>query len=53
MVEKKLILEHLEFHEGNKHAAAKTLGITVKTIYNKLHQYGLFDQYRANTQRSA
>jgi Nif-specific regulatory protein len=34
------ILNHLG---GNKTKTAKTLGITVKTLYNKLHSYGMID----------
>lgn len=35
------IVRTLDHLGGNKTRAAKTLGITVKTLYNKLHSYGL------------
>lgn len=35
------ILRILAFHNGNKTKAATTLRITIKTLYNKLHRYGL------------
>lgn len=35
------IVRTLDHLAGNKTRAAKTLGITVKTLYNKLHSYGL------------
>jgi transcriptional regulator with PAS, ATPase and Fis domain len=38
--EKSLILSTLEACQQNKTKAAKQLGITVKTLYNKLDQYG-------------
>jgi transcriptional regulator with GAF, ATPase, and Fis domain len=40
-LERHHILRILEFHHGNKTKAASTLGVTIKTLYNKLHRYGL------------
>jgi transcriptional regulator with PAS, ATPase and Fis domain len=37
-VEMEHILSVLEKHQGNKPAAARELGISLKTLYNKLHQ---------------
>jgi DNA-binding NtrC family response regulator len=39
--EKRLILATLDKLEGNKRQAAKTLGISLKTLYNRLNGYGL------------
>lgn len=40
------IIMVLALCQNNKTAAAKTLGITIKTLYNKLHCYGLFEDYK-------
>ena len=34
-------LRFVEFTRGNKTRAAAALGVSVKTLYNKLGQYGL------------
>ena len=44
-LEKNHIMQTLESLTGNKTKSAKVLGITVKTLYNKLHSYGIeFDK---------
>jgi two-component system, NtrC family, response regulator HydG len=40
-VEKEMILRTIEFTRGNKTHAAETLGVSVRTLYNKLDQYRL------------
>ncbi|HTL11437.1 MAG TPA: sigma-54-dependent Fis family transcriptional regulator, partial [Bdellovibrionota bacterium] len=40
-VEKNHILRTLAYNQGNKTKTAQSLGITIKTLYNKLHRYGL------------
>jgi DNA-binding NtrC family response regulator len=40
-VEKEVILRTLEAHDGNKTATAEVLGISRRSIYNKLAIYGL------------
>jgi len=41
---KTYIINALE-HFPSKRQTAKALGITVKTLYNRLHEYGLFEHY--------
>ncbi|MCF2947845.1 sigma-54 dependent transcriptional regulator [Paraglaciecola aquimarina] len=43
-VEKELIRITLEKVDGNKTAAADMLGISTKTLYNRLHAYGDFEE---------
>jgi transcriptional regulator with PAS, ATPase and Fis domain len=44
-LEKRYIIKALNYFEGNKTQAANALGITIKTLYNKLHEYGEFDKF--------
>lgn len=38
-LERRHILNAIALSDGNKTKAAKILGVSLKTIYNKLHQY--------------
>ena len=38
-IERDLLMATLERHNGDKAAAAETLGISLKTLYNRLHAY--------------
>jgi two-component system response regulator HydG len=40
-VEKNHILRTLAYNHGNKTKTAQSLGVTIKTLYNKLHRYGI------------
>ncbi len=51
-LEKRYILKALSYFEGNKTQAANALGITIKTLYNKLHEYGEFDKFAVHTRPS-
>ncbi len=48
-LEKRFIIKALNYFEGNKTQAANALGITIKTLYNKLHEYGEFDKFAVHT----
>jgi DNA-binding NtrC family response regulator len=43
---KKEIAERMKFLNNNKTKVAESLGITVKTLYSKLHQYGWMESGR-------
>ena len=50
-LEKRYILKALSHFDGNKTQAANALGITIKTLYNKLHEYGEFDKFAVHTKK--
>ena len=52
-VEKSHILQTLDDCRGNKTRAAQQLGITIKTLYNKLHRYGAIRTPLAEAPESA
>jgi two-component system response regulator HydG len=52
-VEKKMILQALNHFGGNKTQAATALGITIKTLYNKLHEYGEFERFAVHSRPTA
>lgn len=41
-LEKRMILETIEAQQGNRTKTAAILGISVRTLRNKLHEYGFF-----------
>ncbi len=46
-IEREMLLKTLAYHNNNKRQAARSLGITAKTIYNRLLRYrslGLIDE---------
>lgn len=45
-IEQAHIVAALDHFKGNKTRAADALGISLKTLYSKLHTYDLFEQYR-------
>lgn len=50
-IEKAHILKALKHFDGNKTLAAEALGITKKTLYNKLHLWGLTEFIRPHAIR--
>lgn len=50
-VEKMYVVRVLDSYQGNKTKTAHELGITIKTLYNKLHEYGLFEQYQTQKKK--
>ncbi len=48
-LEKRYIIKALNHFDGNKTQAAQALGITIKTLYNKLHEYGEFEKYAVHS----
>ncbi len=48
-LERRYILKALVHFDGNKTQAANALGITIKTLYNKLHEYGEFEKFAVHT----
>jgi two-component system response regulator HydG len=48
-VEKNHILRTLAYNHGNKTKTAQSLGVTIKTLYNKLHRYGIIQSQSEGT----
>ena len=46
--ERQLIMATLEHLNGNKRQAAETLGVSLKTLYNRLHAYKAQDEAQAS-----
>lgn len=43
-VEEAWIRKAFRFYQGNKNQVAQALGISLKTVYNKLEEYGVKDE---------
>jgi two-component system response regulator HydG len=52
-LEKQYIIKALNYFDSNKTQAANALGITIKTLYNKLHEYGEFEKYAVHSKNKA
>lgn len=46
-IEKRALIDTLEAEGGNKAMAARQLGVSEKSIYNKLRRFDLFDAYKS------
>jgi DNA-binding NtrC family response regulator len=47
-MERRLIMKSLEACQGNRTEAATRLGISTRTLRNKLHEYGAMDAFKEN-----
>ena len=47
-MERRLIMKTLESFHGNRTEAAAQLGISTRTLRNKLHEYGAMDAFKEN-----
>jgi len=45
-LEKRYIDYLLTYHKGHKAKVARILSVSTKTLYNKIHEYGLFEKYK-------
>ncbi len=50
-LERQYILQALNYFDGNKTQAAIALGVTIKTLYNKLHEYGDFRKFAIHNKK--
>lgn len=51
-LEKEHIIRALQHFSGNKTATANALGITLKTLYNKLHIHNIFEENKGRIGRA-
>ncbi len=51
-IERQLIMKTLEACRGNRTEAAAMLGISTRTLRNKLHEYGAMDAFKSDDDKS-